>query len=84
MFLDITGLGSAADFYVMNSSADADKVIALFESAIAQGYHPAAVETEIYKQAEVNPTNFTEFDKQRILLKVNEIWESMMNNGRKF
>lgn len=84
MLPGITGLGPAADFYMMNSSQDADKVIALFESAIAQGYHPEAVEQEVYDQAGVDPADLTDFDKRRILLKVNEAYESMMNSGRRF
>ena len=84
MLNGITGLGPAADYYVMNSSEKTDKVIALFESAIAQGYCPELVEQEIYKQAKVNPADFTYADKERISRRVNEVWASKNNTRRNF
>lgn len=71
----ITGLGSGIDYMVMQSSYDADRVIEIFEDAISKGYHPETVEQDVYRQARVNPADFTEFDKKRIALKVNEIYE---------
>lgn len=61
---------------IMQSAEDADKVIALFESAIMQGYHPNDVEQEVYRQANVNPSDFTWYDKQKIQRKVEEIYKS--------
>lgn len=78
----ITGLGSGSDCYLMNSDASADRVIALFESAAEQGLLPTDVESRVYEQAGVDPGDLTSFDKQRIQLKVNEIWEMYCNGGK--
>lgn len=74
--IGITGLGSGIDYMAMQSSYDADKVIALFESAINQGYHPNEVEQEVYRQAGVNPSDFTWYDKDRIQRRVEEIYKA--------
>ena len=74
----ITGIDyipEGLDYQIAESSYATDKVIALFEDAIRKGYHPEEVEQDIYRQARVNPADFTEFDKKRISLKVNEIYE---------
>lgn len=60
---------------VMQSASDVDKVIALFENAIEQGYYPNDVEQEVYRQANVNPSDFTWYDKQKIQRKVEEIYK---------
>lgn len=72
----ITGLGYGCDYYVMNSNDNADKVIKAFEVAIENGYDPNEVEQEIYKATQVNPADFTWYDKQRIQRKVEEMCES--------
>lgn len=72
----ITGCGAGIDYMVMQSSYDTDKIIAMFESAIRQGYHPVEVEQEIYRQAKVNPANLTSYDRQKIQRKVEEIYKS--------
>ena len=59
---------------IMQNDSDADRVIALFESAAVQGYDPVEVEAEVYKQARVNPANFTVLDRQKIQKAVNDIW----------
>lgn len=59
---------------IMQTDEDADRVIALFESAAAQGYDPVEVETEVYRQAGVNPYNFNSVDKNKIREAVNRIW----------
>ena len=60
--------------HIMQSSEDADKVIAMFDSAIQQGFHPEAVEQDIYEQLNVNPNDLTDFDKVRISHAVNKLW----------
>lgn len=67
------------DAMVMQSASDVDKVIALFENAIEQSYHPNEVEQEVYRQANVNPSDFTWYDKQKIQRKVEEIYKSKGN-----
>ena len=62
------------DAMIMQSSEDADKVIAMFDSAIQQGYHPEVVEQDIYEQLNINPDNLTNFDKVRISHAVNKLW----------
>lgn len=79
--INISGLGPAMDCYIMNSDLAADKVISLFEDAIRKGYHPEEVEQEIYRQANVNPADFTEFDKQKITRRVSEIYQSKENHS---
>ena len=79
----ITGMGTAFDCHVMQSDADANKVIELFEVAMRAGYHPLEVEQKIWQQSGVDPTSLTDFDKQRIELKVNEIWDMNKNRGRR-
>ena len=62
------------DAMIMQSSEDADKVIAMFDSAIQQGFHPEAVEQDIYEQLNVNPNDLTDYDKVRISHAVNKLW----------
>ena len=62
------------DAMIMQSSEDADKVIAMFDSAIQQGFHPEVVEQDIYEQLNINPDNLTDFDKVRISHAVNKLW----------
>lgn len=80
MINGISGIGSpyynGLDNMIKQSDENVDRVLALFESAIMQGYNPEAVEAEVYRQAGVDPADFTFYDKQRISKKVNEIWES--------
>ena len=64
------------DAMVMQSDQDADRVIAAFEVAIGNGFHPEEVEQDIYQQLGVNPADFTRYDKEKISRKVNEIWEA--------
>lgn len=67
---------NSMDAMVMQSASDADKVIALFKNAIEQGCHPNDVEQEVYRQANVNPSDFTWYDKRKIQKKVEEIYKS--------
>ena len=62
------------DAMIMQSREDADKIIAMFDSAIQQGYHPEVVEQDIYEQLNINPDNLTDFDKVRISHAVNKLW----------
>ena len=60
---------------IMQTDEDADRVISLFVSAAAQGYDdPAAIESEIYRQAGVDPSEFNYLDRQKIQNAVNELW----------
>lgn len=60
---------------VMQTDEDADRIISLFASAAAQGYDdPVAIESEIYRQAEVDPSEFNYLDRQKIQNAVNELW----------
>ena len=59
---------------IMDSDAAADRVIALFESAAAQGFNPIEVETEVYRQAGVDPVIFNTLDRDKIRKAVNNIW----------
>lgn len=77
----ITGLGNGIDYYAMNSAESADKVIKAFEVAIENGYDPVEIEQEIYHQTNVNPADFTWYDKQRIQRKVEEMCESRRYNA---
>ena len=62
------------DAMIMQSSENADKIIAMFDSAIQQGCHPEVVEQDIYEQLNINPDNLTDFDKVRINHAVNKLW----------
>ena len=59
---------------IMQSDSDADRVIALFESAAAQGYDPVEVEEEVFIQAGVDPRNLNSLDWDKIRRAVNNIW----------
>jgi hypothetical protein len=60
---------------IMQNNADADDVISLFASAAAQGYDdPTEIEDEVFRQAGVDPSNLTYFEKQRIQEAVNQLW----------
>ena len=77
----ITGLGTGCDYYAMNSAESADKVIKAFEVAIENGLDPSEVEQEIYYKVNVNPSDFTWYDKQRIQRRVEEMCESRKYNA---
>ena len=60
---------------IMQTDKDADRVISLFASAAAQGYDdPVAIESEVYNQAGVDPSEFNYLDRQKIQNAVNELW----------
>ena len=80
----ITGLGQWNDYRVMQSAEDADKIIALFENAAAQGYNPYEVEDLVYSQANVNPSDLDEEDRKRISATVQEIYQMQKYSGRRF
>lgn len=73
------GYLNGIDTMIMQSDEAANKVIAAFEDAISKGFHPEIVEQDIYRQTGVDPADFTEYDKEKILKRVNEIWESHNN-----
>jgi len=77
MYWGITGIESI-DYRIMNSDAAVDTVIALFESAAKQGYTPGEVEDEVYRQAGVDPADFTSYDRSRIQASVNDIFETYL------
>lgn len=63
------------EYSIMQTDEDVDRVIALFASAAAQGYEsPVDIESEVYRQAGVNPENFNDVDKERIQSAVNKLW----------
>ncbi len=72
---NITGLGPAFDYYVMNSDEAADKIIKTFADYIACGYHPNDIEQTVYLETGINPGDLTDYDKRRIQTRVSEIWE---------
>jgi len=60
---------------IMQTDEDANRVISLFASAAAQGYDdPVAIESEVYRQAGVDPSEFNCLDRQKIQNAVNELW----------
>ena len=60
---------------IMQTDEDADRVISLFASAAAQGYDdPVAIESEIYRQAGIDPSEFNCLDRQKIQNAVNVLW----------
>ena len=79
MSISISGLGPGIDYMIMQSDSDADKVIKIFEDAISKGYHPVEIEQEVYRQAHVDPSNFTWYDKERIQRKVSEAYAAHYN-----
>lgn len=64
------------EYMIMQSDSDADRVIALFASAINQGYNPIEAEDEVYRQAKVDPADFNYLDREHIQKSVNEIWRT--------
>ena len=63
------------EYMIMQTDEDADRVISLFASAAAQGYDdPVTIESEIYRQAGVDPSEFNYLDRQKIQNAVNELW----------
>lgn len=63
------------EFMIMQTDEDADRVIALFASAAAQGYeNPVEIESEVYRQAGVDPSEFNYLDRQKIQSAVNKLW----------
>ena len=70
-FMNLGGI----ECMIMQTDEDADRVISLFASAAAQGYdNPVAIESEIYRQAGVDPSEFNYLDRQKIQNAVNELW----------
>lgn len=59
---------------IMQSDSDADRVIALFASAIAQGFNPTVVENEVYRQAGIDPADFNYLDREKIQNAVYKMW----------
>ena len=60
---------------IMQTDEDADRVISLFASAAAQGYEsPVEIESEVYRQAGVDPSEFNYLDRQKIQSAVNKLW----------
>ena len=63
------------EYMIMQTDEDADRVISLFASAAAQGYDdPVAIESEIYRQAGVDPSEFNYLDREKIQNAVNTLW----------
>lgn len=57
---------------IYQSDETANNMIAAFEAAIENGYHPLQVEQQIYQQ--FNPDDLLDSDKNRVNRKVSEIW----------
>lgn len=74
--IGITGLGPAADYYVMDKSQKVDEVVAEFERLIMLGYHPNDVEQQVYRKVGVNPAIFTSSDKAYIVKAVERAYKS--------
>lgn len=71
--MGITGLGTGIDYMVMQSSKDADIFLKTFETYYRQGIDPNCIEQMVYSQTNINPDNFTNYDKRRITRKIEEI-----------
>ena len=76
--MNITGY-QPLDFQIMNSDQSATRVIEMFEDAISKGYNPVDIEQEVYRQAHVDPSNFTWYDKERIQREVSEAYAAYYN-----
>lgn len=61
------GLGEGFDCYIMESDLLTNKAIALFKSAIEQGYDPADVKYEVLEQAGIRSLDdLTESDRRKL------------------
>lgn len=74
--IGITGLGPAADYYVMDKSQKVDEVIAEFERLIMLGYHPNDVEQRVYRKVGVDPATFTSSDKSYIVQRIEQAYKA--------
>lgn len=72
---NFTGLGLKQ----MNDENEFEKILELFENAYNAGVaDPNIIAKEIYKQANANPQDWYEWEKEKLKKKVEEIW----SNGR--
>lgn len=68
------GLPEGLEYRIMNSSAKAREFISACKNAIRQGINPEEIEAQLYEELEINPDDFTYYDKERIEKEVNEFW----------
>ena len=69
------GLPEGLEYKVMNSSMKAREFISVCKDIIRNGGNPAEKEAEIYEELEIDPDDFTYYDKERIEKEVNDFWE---------
>jgi hypothetical protein len=75
--MGITGLGPAADAYVVTSSSNADNVINDFEKAFSAGMNPNNLLQDILDQRNLTVEDFTDNDIVRVNRKVEEIYKTV-------
>lgn len=68
---------------IMQSSENADNVIADFEEAIAKGYNPNFIIDQILENRGLTEADFTDSDILRINRKVESIYKMMNQKGYK-
>lgn len=75
------GMLSVPAIQTMEYEANTDRIIEQFEQAIENGLNPndPSVQSSIFEDMDIE-----EFDKERVQLKVSELWEMAQYNGRLF
>ena len=75
--MSVTGLGPAADAYVVTSASNADNVINDFEKAFSAGMNPNNLLQDILDQRSLTTEDFTDNDIIRVNRKVEEIYKTV-------
>ena len=70
------GKFNGADGYIMQSQEYTDQLISEFERLVAAGYNPNTVVEDVFDSVGVTESDLTEFDKQRLMRKVNAAWDA--------
>ena len=78
----ITGMGHNGFMnQIMQSQQDTDILIKDFENAIAAGYNPNEVRDDIFAKRNLSENDLTYNDKQRLIRKVEAIWQEAQKGG---
>ena len=67
---------NGAQVMVMESQQKTDKLIEMFEAAIRAGYNPDVVYYKIFDHAGYKESDLTDFDKERLRIKIRKLWQS--------
>jgi hypothetical protein len=78
----ISGGPSPFSMMIMQSQQDADLVIKELEAAVQAGYNPNMVFSQVLDRCNIKEKNLTDFDRQRIKRKVEQLSKYQSLKGR--